>query len=97
MLPWHSLGMWIDLYVVVALIAAVAAWLVSPHFESYDPPSDIARGFWSAAAGALWPLIVFGAVQILAVRYVVRHLGPTPTEQPDRVPQLKLSEASLIS
>jgi hypothetical protein len=89
--------MWIDLYVVVAVIAAVAAWLVSPHFESYDPPSDIARGFWSAAAGALWPLIVFGAVQILAVRYVARRLGPTPAEEPDRAPMLALREASLIS
>ncbi len=44
-----------DVYLVSAVIAAVVAWLVSPRFQSYDPPSDIARGFWSAVAGALCP------------------------------------------
>jgi hypothetical protein len=69
--------MWIDLYVVAALLFAVAAWRVSPHFQSYDPPSDIVRGFLSAAAGALWPVVLIGAAQIFAVLYVARRLSPT--------------------
>jgi hypothetical protein len=69
--------MWIDLYVVAALLVAVATWLVSPYFQSIDPPGDIARGFWSAAAGALWPLVLVGVAQVYAVRYVARRLSPT--------------------
>jgi hypothetical protein len=78
--------MWIDLYVVAALLVAVAAWMVSSRFPSFDPPGDIARGFWSAAAGALWPLILVGAVQIFAVRCVVKRLRPTYSEELDLAP-----------
>jgi hypothetical protein len=68
--------MWMDLYLVSAVVVAVAAWLVSPHFQSYDPPGDISRAFWSVAAGALWPLILVGAAQVLTVRYVARRASP---------------------
>jgi hypothetical protein len=69
--------MWFDLYLVSAIIAAVAAWLVSPYFQSHDAPGDLARGLWSVVAGGLWPLIVIGAAQIIAVRYVARRLDST--------------------
>jgi len=87
--------MWIDLYVLTALLAAVAVWLVTPHFQSDDPPGDIARGFWSAAAGALWPLVLVGALQIYAVRLIVRRLRPAVPEQPAPVRRLALPDASL--
>ncbi len=78
--------MWIDLYVAIALIGAVAVWLISQRFQSYDPPNDIVRGFFALVAGALWPLVIVGAVQILAVRFVARRLTPTA------IPQLDLRE-----
>jgi hypothetical protein len=89
--------MWIDLYVVAALLVAVAAWLVSPHFQSVDPPGDIARGFWSAAAGALWPLVLVGAAQVYAVRYVARRLRPTYSEKLDLDPLAALHSVGLRS
>ena len=86
-----------DVYLVSAVIAAAVAWLVSPRFQSYDPPSDIARGVWSAVAGALWPLIVVGAVQIIAVRYIARHLRPAPVEAVDLAPLVALPDAGVRS
>ncbi len=86
-----------DVYLVSAVIAAVVAWLVSPRFQSYDPPSDIARGFWSAVAGALWPLIVVGAVQLIAVRYIARRLRPAPVEAVDLASLVALPDAGVRS
>lgn len=80
--------MWIELYLVAAAIAATAAWLLSPRFQSYDPPSDVARGFWSVTAGVLWPLIAVGAAQLLAIRYIARRVPSTGVQG--------LEEAALV-
>ena len=87
--------MWIDLYVAVALFVAIAAWLVTPRIQSYDPPGDITRGFCSVFAGALWPLILVGAAQIYAFRYVVRRLRPTFPETLAPAPLVVPREASV--
>jgi hypothetical protein len=89
--------MWFELYVVAAVVVAVAAWLVSPQFQSYDPPGDFTRAFWSAVAGALWPLVVVGAVQILAVRYFARRLRPAYFEPPEAAPPIELCDVGLHS
>lgn len=89
--------MWFDLYLLSAVIAAVGAWLISPHFQSYDPPSDIVRGLCSAVAGALWPVILVGAAQIMAVRYIARRLCSPPVEAVDLAPLIALPNASLHS
>jgi hypothetical protein len=89
--------MWIDAYLVAALLVAVAAWVVSPHFQSYDPPGEITRGLWSAAAGALWPLVVVGAAQVFAVRYVARRLRPAHSEKLDLAPSVAMLDLSLRS
>ncbi|TGD89754.1 hypothetical protein BayCH28_03930 [Mycolicibacterium sp. CH28] len=75
--------MWMDLYVTIALVVAVVAWLVSRRFQSYDPPSDLVRGFFAGLAGALWPLVIVGAAQVLAVRFVARRLSPDNTHRLD--------------
>ena len=87
--------MWIDLYGVAALLVAVAVWLVSPHFQSADPPTDAMRGLWSAAAGALWPAVLIGAAQIFAVRYVARRLSPTYSADLHLAPRAALRDVSL--
>ncbi|MGY4708038.1 hypothetical protein ACXDF8_00450 [Mycolicibacterium sp. CBM1] len=72
--------MWIDLYVAAAIVVAGAAWLVSRQYLSYDPPSDVVRAFAAVLAGALWPLVIVGLGQVLAVRYIARRLrGAAPT------------------
>ena len=87
--------MWIDLYLVAALIVGVTAWLVTPHFQSYDPPGDIARGFWSAVAGALWPLVLVGIAEVYAVCYIARRLRPAYAAELDLAPSAALQEVGL--
>ncbi|MEZ0356619.1 hypothetical protein [Mycobacterium sp. SA01] len=89
--------MWFDLYLLSAVIAAVGAWLITPHFQAYDPPTDIVRGLCCAVAGALWPIIAVGAVQIMAVRYVARRMGPPRVETVDLVPVVPLPDATVHS
>jgi hypothetical protein len=85
--------MWFDLYLVCASLVAISAWLVSPHFQSYDPPTNSTRALWSVVAGVVWPLIVVGAVQVIAVRYVMRRLRPAKADGLDLTPQAELCEA----
>lgn len=87
--------MWIDLYAVIATSIAVAAWLVSQRLQSYDPPSDVVRGFWSIIAGALWPLVIVGVAQALLVRYVARRLRGAPTPELELSPLVAAQDLSL--
>ncbi|WP_328362275.1 hypothetical protein OG976_11950 [Mycobacterium sp. NBC_00419] len=69
--------MWIALYLVAAILVAAIAWHVSYHFQSLDAPSDAVRAAAALVAGALWPVIVVGVVQLQALRYLVRRLRAT--------------------
>ncbi|WP_431234164.1 hypothetical protein ACQ856_05950 [Mycolicibacterium psychrotolerans] len=89
--------MWFDLYLLSAIVAAVGAWLISPHFQSYDPPGDVARGLCSAVAGLLWPVIVVGAVQIIAVRYFARRIRAAHVKDLTAAPLVARQEVSLTS
>lgn len=87
--------MWIDLYLVAAVVIAVSAWLVSPRFQSIDPPGDVTRMLWSAVAGTVWPLVLIGVAQLYAVRYLMRLLRPAPAAEVDLSPELPLLDVSL--
>ncbi|KAA0106152.1 hypothetical protein [Mycolicibacterium sp. P1-5] len=86
-----------DLYLMSAVVAAAAVWLVSPRLQSYDPPGDVARGFWSVVAGALWPVILVGAAQLIAVRFIARRFRAAHVEAVDLGPLVALSDASFRS
>ncbi|KDE99625.1 hypothetical protein Y900_011910 [Mycolicibacterium aromaticivorans JS19b1 = JCM 16368] len=85
--------MWTNLYVMSAVIIAAATWLVSPRFQSSDPPSEVSRGFWSVVAGVLWPVVVVGALQLAAFRYVVQRLRSEPVEAAELPPPAELQDA----
>ncbi|GAY14033.1 hypothetical protein [Mycobacterium sp. shizuoka-1] len=87
--------MWIDLYLVAAVVIAVSAWLVSPRFQSIDPPGDVARMFWSAVAGALWPLVLIGVAQVYAIGHLLRKLRPARSVELDLAAEPALLDVSL--
>ena len=66
--------MWIALYLVVAIVVAAVTWHVSHRFQSLDAPSEAVRAAAALVAGALWPVVVLGVVQLQALRYVARKL-----------------------
>lgn len=85
--------MWTNLYLLSAVTIAAVTWLVSPRFQSSDPPSEFSRGFWSVVAGLLWPAIVVGALQLMAFRYVVQRLRSEPVESAELAPPAELQDA----
>ena len=66
--------MWIALYLAVGIVAAGITWHVSHRFQSLDAPSEAVRAAAALLAGALWPIVVVGVVQLQALRYVARKL-----------------------
>ncbi|WP_167096804.1 hypothetical protein [Mycobacterium sp. DL592] len=66
--------MWIALYLAVAIVAAAVTWHASHRFQSLDAPSEAVRAAAALVAGALWPVVVVGVLQLQALRYVARRL-----------------------
>lgn len=78
--------MWITLYLVTAVVVAFLTWHMSHYFQSSDGPSDAARTSYSILAGAIWPIIMVGALQMLAIHLITRRLRRTPVPAPVPVP-----------
>ena len=66
--------MWIALYLTTAVVVAFLTWHMSHHLQSFEGPSDATRGFCSILAGAIWPVIVVGALEMLAIHLLTRRL-----------------------
>ena len=56
--------MWITAYLITAVVVAFLTWHMSHHIQSFERPTDTARGYWSIVAGAIWPVILLGLVQV---------------------------------
>lgn len=72
--------MWTALYLALAVLAAGVTWHVSYRFQSLDAPSEAVRAAAALVAGALWPVVVLGVLQVQMVRYIARRLRATPAE-----------------
>ena len=70
--------MWITVYLITAVVVAVLTWHLSHHLQSFERPTDAARGTWSIVAGAIWPVIVLGLVQMLTIHLITRRLRHAP-------------------
>ena len=66
--------MWIALYLAVAIVVAAVTWHVSHRFQALDAPSEAVRAAAALVAGALWPLVVVGVIQLQVLRYIARKL-----------------------
>ena len=73
--------MWITAYLITAVVAAFLTWHMSHHIQSFERPTDTARGTWSIVAGAIWPVIVLGLMQMLAIHLITRHMRYAPAAQ----------------
>ena len=56
--------LWIALYGVAAVTAAVATFLVAGRMREPGAPAPDNAGRFAALAGVLWPLMVMGAAQV---------------------------------
>jgi hypothetical protein len=80
--------MWITVYLTTAVVVAFLTWHMSHHIQSFEGPTDTARGVWSIVAGAIGPVILLGLVQVLAIHLVTRRLGHAPVSHELPVPVL---------
>lgn len=76
--------MWITVYLITAVVVAFLTWHMSHYLQSVDSPTDTARAVWAIVAGAIWPVILVGLAQMLAIHLVTRRLrhAPAPHELP---------------
>jgi hypothetical protein len=79
---------WITVYLITAVVVAFLTWDMSHHLQSLERPTDAARGAWSIVAGAIWPVIVLGLVQMLAIHVITRRLRHAPAAAALPVPAL---------
>jgi hypothetical protein len=77
---------WITVYLTTAVVVAFLTWHMSHHLQSFERPTDTARGVWSIVAGAIWPVILLGLVQVLAIHLVTRRLRQAPAAHSLPVP-----------
>ena len=80
--------MWITAYLITAVVVAFLTWHMSHHIQSFERPTDTARGYWSIVAGAIWPVILLGLVQMLAIHLITRRLRHAPATHALPVPVL---------
>jgi hypothetical protein len=80
--------MGMTLYLIAALVVAFLTWHMSHHLQSFDGPTDATRGFWAIVARAIWPVILLGVVQMLAIHLITRRLRHNPTARALPVPVL---------
>ena len=87
--------MWITVYLITAVVVAFLTWDMSHHLQSLERPTDAARGTWSIVAGAIWPVILLGIAQMLAIHLITRHLRHAPAAYPVPLPVLAGDAARL--
>ena len=74
--------MWITAYLTTAVVIAFLTWHMSHYLQSIDTPTDAARSCWAIVAGAIWPVILLGIAQMLAIHLIARHLRHAPAAYP---------------
>jgi hypothetical protein len=79
---------WITVYLITAVVVAFLTWHMSHHLQSFDGPTDAGRSFWAIVAGVIWPIVLVGVVQMLAIHLITRRLRHTPTAHALPVPVL---------
>lgn len=62
---------WQVAYGVVALLFAIATIGAGHHWRAGEPPSVAVQATGAVAAGALWPVMIIGLMQLWLIRHVV--------------------------
>lgn len=70
---------WISSYAVVAVVSAVAVFLLTEWFRTPGVPAPEHTAWYAAIAGLLWPVVLVGIAQwglIAAVASRLRRTAP---------------------
>jgi hypothetical protein len=87
---------WIAAYLTTAVVVAFLTWHMSHHFQSFERPTDAARALWAVMAGAVWPVILLGAAQMLVIHLITLRLRRAPAAHAVPVPVLASDVAARV-
>lgn len=77
---------WITLYAVTALIVAVAAFLLAEWIREPGTPAPDHPGAIALVAGALFPVVIVGALQWAIIAAAHARMRNTVSPQAPRTP-----------
>lgn len=78
---------WQAIYLCAALLAAAVTIVVGDHLRDGEPPAASTRCGVALTAGALWPVMLVGLLQLLVVdRTVGRARRRTPAHRAGNAP-----------
>lgn len=78
-----SIQQWQVAYAVVALLFAMAAVVAAHQMRDGESPSSAAEATAALTAGALWPVMIIGLLQLGAIHCVVSRLRTGPARAPE--------------
>jgi hypothetical protein len=73
-------------YLCGALITAVGALIAANRFSDRRAAAPFSREAVAVLAGALWPVLAVGLMQVLIVVGLFRWMRAAPAIEPDNVP-----------
>ena len=77
-----TIQQWHVVYLCAALLFSAATLVAGSRLLAGDPPAVSTRCTVSLTAGALWPLIVAGLMQLWVIDQLVRRMRRVPEAAP---------------
>ena len=77
--------MWLDAYLYGWAIVSICALAFAEALHELRPSQPVARGLLAVLAGALWPVLVLGGLELLGIVFFaksVRNPEPAPPGEP---------------
>ena len=89
--------MLLNVYLWGALVTAVGALMASYQFAGVEAERPLGRAAVAVVAGALWPVLVVGAAQFVAIAALVRVMRKRAEPAPFNEPPVLREEPLLAS
>ena len=70
--------MWIGVYAAVAIVVAIAAFLLAERLRTPGVPAPDNPGRYAVLAGLLWPVVLVGVAQWALIAAVAERLRRAP-------------------
>ena len=75
--------MWLNVYLCGLLIATIAALAAAEQVSGVDRPSARVSLGVGVVAGALWPVVIAGLVQVASIVLIARRWRAAPVRRSD--------------
>jgi len=88
--------MWLNVYLCGLLITTIAALAAAEQVSGFDRPSARVSLGVGVVAGALWPVVIAGLVEVASIGLIARRWRAAPVRRSDLV-SIQLKEVLAFS